>query len=61
LFCGTTTPHFTLNELKAKHMFDVEPIAVEVEIVCPKTIINNYNIKNIDLLQTFIKSINTIR
>jgi len=51
LFCGTTTPHFTLNELKAKVMFCIEPIPVEVEIVCPETIIKNYNIKNIDLLQ----------
>jgi FkbM family methyltransferase len=51
LFCGTTTPHFTLNELKAKHMFDVEPTAIEVEIISPKTIVEKYNIKNIDLLQ----------
>jgi FkbM family methyltransferase len=51
LFCGTTTPHFTLNKLKAEHMFDVEPIAVEVDIVSPRTIIDYYGIKNLDLLQ----------
>lgn len=51
LFCGTTTAHFTLNKLKAEHMFDIEPVEVEVEIVSPKTIIKNYNIQRIDLLQ----------
>lgn len=51
LFCGTTTPHFTLNELKATHMFDVEPTAVEVNILSPKTIVETYDIKNLDLLQ----------
>jgi len=51
LFCGTTTPHFTLNELKAKHMFDVEPTLVEVDIMSPKTIIDKYSVKKVDLLQ----------
>jgi FkbM family methyltransferase len=51
LFCGTTTPHFTLNQNKAIDMFDVSPNEIEVSIISPKSIIENYNIKNIDLLQ----------
>lgn len=51
LFCGTTTPHFTLNELKAKHMFDVEATLVEVDSMSPKTIIDKYSVKKVDLLQ----------
>lgn len=51
LFCGTTTPHFTLNKNKAVDMFDVVPIEIEVDIVDSKTIIEKYNIKRIDLLQ----------
>lgn len=51
LFCGTTTPHFTLSFEKAVHMFDVEPQELKVQIVSPKTIIEQYNIKKIDLLQ----------
>lgn len=51
LFCGTTTPHFTLNQNKAIDMFDVTPKEVEVSIISPKSIIQNYNIKSLDLLQ----------
>jgi FkbM family methyltransferase len=50
LFCGTTNMHFTLNYEKAKSMFDVEPKSLNVEIVSPKTIINQFNINKIDLL-----------
>jgi FkbM family methyltransferase len=51
LFCGTTTPHFTLNSQKAKDMFCVEPVAKEVQIVSPKSIIEKYNVTKLDLLQ----------
>ena len=51
LFCGTTTPHFTLNKNKAVDMFDVVPSEVEVDIIDPKTIIEKYSITKIDLLQ----------
>jgi FkbM family methyltransferase len=51
LFCGTTTPHFTLNQNKAIDMFDVTPTEVEVDVVHPKNIILENNITKIDLLQ----------
>ena len=51
LFCGTTTPHFTLNKNKAIDMFDVTPTEVEVDIIHPKNIVLEHNIKKIDLLQ----------
>lgn len=52
LYCGTTTPHFTLDFIKAKHMFDVEPKAVRVPCMSMKTLMNRY-VKNnkIDILQ----------
>jgi FkbM family methyltransferase len=50
LFCGTTNQHFTLNFEHAKYMFDVEPQSLKVEIVSPKTILEKYNIKKLDLL-----------
>ena len=51
LFCGTTTPHFTLNHNKAVDMFDVVPTEVEVNIIHPKNIVTEYHIQKIDLLQ----------
>jgi FkbM family methyltransferase len=51
LYCGETTPHFTLDKTKATHMFNVVPREVEVDVVSPKTIVNDYNIKHLDLLQ----------
>jgi hypothetical protein len=32
-------------------MFDVEPTLVEVDIMSPKTIIDKYSVKKVDLLQ----------
>jgi FkbM family methyltransferase len=51
LFCGKTTPHFTLNKRKAIDMFDIVPIEEEINVVSPQKIINDYNIKDIYLLQ----------
>lgn len=51
LFCGTTTPHFTLSKLKAEHMFDVVPTEVEVDMMSPRTIVEKYDVKKLDLLQ----------
>lgn len=51
LYCGTTTPHFTLDFEKAKSMFDVEPREIKVMVKSPKTIIDEFNISTIDLLQ----------
>ncbi len=51
LFCGTTTPHFTLNQNKAIDMFDITPTEIEVDVISPRTIINKYNVKKVNLLQ----------
>lgn len=51
LYCGETTPHFTLDKTKAIHMFNITPREVEVDVISPKSIIEKYNIKNLDLLQ----------
>ena len=51
LFCGTTTPHFTLNHNKAVDMFDVVPTEVEVNVIHPKNIVTEYHIQKVDLLQ----------
>lgn len=51
LYCGETTPHFTLDKMKATHMFNVVPREIEVDVVSPKTIIENFEITNLDLLQ----------
>jgi FkbM family methyltransferase len=51
LYCGETTPHFTLDKTKATHMFNVVPREVEVSVISPKTIIEEYGISKLDLLQ----------
>lgn len=51
LFCGTTTPHFTLDENKAKHMFDVDPVKTKVRAMTMDTLIKKYNPSKINLLQ----------
>jgi FkbM family methyltransferase len=51
LYCGETTPHFTLDKMKATHMFNVVPREVEVSVISPKTIIEEFGIKHLDLLQ----------
>lgn len=51
LYCGETTPHFTLDKTKATHMFNITPREVEVDVISPKTIIETYGIKHLDLLQ----------
>lgn len=51
LYCGETTPHFTLDKMKATHMFNVVPREVEVDVISPKTIVQEYGISKLDLLQ----------
>lgn len=51
LYCGSTTMHFTMIEQIANTFFSVKPTTVEVETVSPSSIIKNYNIKKLDLLQ----------
>jgi FkbM family methyltransferase len=51
LYCGETTPHFTLDKMKATHMFNVIPREVEVDVMSPKSIINKFKITELDLLQ----------
>lgn len=51
LYCGETTPHFTLDKMKATHMFNVVPREVEVAVISPKTIIEEFGITHLDLLQ----------
>ena len=52
LYCGTTTPHFTVDFNKAKHMFDVEPKPIEVKCFSMKTILDTYIINGkLDILQ----------
>lgn len=51
LYCGETTPHFTLDKNKAVSMFDVTPREVKVQVKSPSTILNDFNITKIDLLQ----------
>lgn len=51
LYCGTTTPHFTVDFIKAKHMFDVEPKEVAVPCISMKTLLHKYVKNNVDILQ----------
>lgn len=51
LYCGSTTPHFTLDFEKAKWMFDVEPKARKVPSLTPKSLIEKYSVQKIDVLQ----------
>jgi FkbM family methyltransferase len=51
LYCGETTPHFTLDKKKAFDMFNVTPKEIEVDVISPKTIISKFNVPNLDLLQ----------
>ncbi len=51
LYCGETTPHFTLDKTKAIHMFNITPNEVEVFVMSPATIIEEYKITHLDLLQ----------
>ena len=51
LYCGETTPHFTLDKMKATHMFNVVPREVEVVVISPKTIMGEFGISHLDLLQ----------
>jgi FkbM family methyltransferase len=51
LYCGETTPHFTLDKTKAIHMFNITPKEIEVDVMSPKTIISKFSISNLDLLQ----------
>ena len=51
LYCGETSPHFTLDKTKAIHMFNITPNEVEVEVMSPKTIISKFDITHVDLLQ----------
>lgn len=51
LYCGSTTPHFTMDRTMANRVFDITPKEVEVDVLSPKSIVNNYNIQKIDLLQ----------
>lgn len=51
LYCGETTPHFTLDKTKATHMFNVVPREIEVDVISPKTIIETFEVKHLDLLQ----------
>lgn len=51
LWCGTTTPHFTVDYQKAIHMFDVTPKPVIVNGITPVTLLKKYNIDDVDLLQ----------
>jgi FkbM family methyltransferase len=51
LYCGETTPHFTLDKTKAIHMFNITPKEVKVDVISPKTIISKYKISKIGLLQ----------
>lgn len=51
LYCGETTPHFTLDKTKAIHMFNIVPNEIEVDVISPKTIIEKYGVNNLDLLQ----------
>lgn len=51
LYCGSTTPHFTLEYEKAIHMFDVTPKPITVNGITPISLLKKYNICKIDLLQ----------
>jgi|LakMenEpi03Aug12_release.lakeMendotaPanAssembly.Ray.scaffolds.fasta_scaffold156516_4 FkbM family methyltransferase len=51
LYCGETTPHFTLDKMKATHMFNVVPREVEVSVISPKTIMEEFGVSHLDLLQ----------
>ena len=51
LYCGTTTPHFTLDKNKAIHMFDVEPTVSIVDSMTIGSLVSKYNPSRIDLLQ----------
>jgi FkbM family methyltransferase len=51
LYCGSTTPHFTLEYTKAVSMFDITPMPVTVSGITPQTLLKKYNISKVDLLQ----------
>lgn len=51
LYCGSTTPHFTVDFNKAKHMFDVEPKETMVPCISMKTLLQKYVKSKLDILQ----------
>lgn len=51
LYCGTTTPHFTMDFEKAKWMFCIDPIARKVNGLTMSSLIEKYQLNKIDLLQ----------
>jgi FkbM family methyltransferase len=51
LWCGTTTPHFTLDYQKAVNMFDVQPNPTTVNGVKSATLLKKHNALKVDLLQ----------
>lgn len=51
LYCGSTTTHFTLYEQIANNHFSVKPVAIEIDVMSPTSIIEKYNVTKIDLLQ----------
>lgn len=51
LWCGATTPHFTLDYQKAVTMFDVQPKPTTVNGVKSATLLKKYNVLKVDLLQ----------
>jgi FkbM family methyltransferase len=51
LYCGSTTPHFTVDFLKAKHMFDVEPKEFSVPCISMSTLVQQYVKVKLDVLQ----------
>ena len=51
LWCGTTTPHFTLDYQKAVTMFDVQPKPTTVNGVKSATLLKKHNVLKVDLLQ----------
>lgn len=51
LYCGSTTPHFTVDFLKAKHMFDVEPKEIQVPCISMRSLLHKYVKDKLDILQ----------
>ena len=51
LYCGSTTTHYTLYEQIANNHFSVKPVAIEIDVMSPASIIKKYNVNKIDLLQ----------
>jgi hypothetical protein len=51
LYCGSTTPHFTVDFVKEKNMFDVEPKEIQVPCISMRSLLHKYVKDKLDVLQ----------